>query len=238
MPFKFHTKTDVAYEFLKREISEGTYRPGGKIKISQVARELNVSDIPVREALNRLESEGLVENTPHVGYKVTHPEFNKYVEVFQVRQLLEGQATELAAQAIGPEAIEELQSLVELMGEATAKEDMAALARLNYQFHHLIYSSCGNSVLIRQVEQVWAIYPRTRSIFTMIPGRALTVQAEHEEILKAIKARDGQRAKQTMIEHKQRSYDLLVNVKEINQVSGKDTSEEGFDNPYLNILEN
>lgn len=221
MENRFNTKTDVAYDFLKREITDGTYQPGGRIKISQVARELSVSDIPVREALNRLESEGLVEHTPHVGYKVTHPEFNKYVEVFQVRQLLEGQATALAAEAIRPEAVEELQSLVELMREATEKGNMVALAKLNYKFHHLIYSSCGNSVLIRQVEQVWAIYPRTRSIFTMIPERAITVQAEHEEIFQAIKAGDALRAKQTMFEHKQRSYDLLVNYNIVNHDSHK-----------------
>jgi len=237
MAYKFNTKTDVAYDFLKREITEGTYRPGGKIKISQIARELSISDIPVREALNRLESEGLVENTPHVGFKVTHPEFNKYIEVFQVRQLLEGQATVLAAEAIGPAGVDELQSLVELMREATEKDDMATLSRLNYQFHHLIYSSCDNSVLIRQIEQVWSIYPRTRSIFTMIPDRAKTVQAEHEEIFQAIKAGDAQRAKQAMIEHKQRSYDLLVNLKEVNQASSKEASEDGSDYLDRNILE-
>ncbi|RJX32540.1 MAG: GntR family transcriptional regulator [Desulfarculus sp.] len=211
---KFNTKTGVAYESLKRDIADGKYRPGEKLTISQISKELHISDIPVREALNRLESEGLVENTPHVGYKVTHPEFDKFIEVFEVRQLLEGQAAALAAKNIAPEALQEMARLLDFMGETTRQNDMDALTKLNYQFHHIIYSSCGNGVLTRLIEQVWAIYPRTRSIFIMIPERAFSVLPEHEEIYKALKNGDAERAREALLRHKQRSYDLLVNYEQ------------------------
>lgn len=216
---KFNTKTAAAYESLKRDISDGKYGPGHKIIISQVSKELHISDIPVREALNRLESEGLVENTPHVGYKVTHPEFDQFVEVFEVRQLLEGKAAALAAQNIKSEALDELAALMESMGEATLQNDMTLLTQLNYQFHHLIYSSCGNGVLSRLIEQVWAIYPRTRSIFMIIPERAITALPEHEEIYQAIKDGDAERAKNALLRHKQLSYDLLVNYEKSLEVA-------------------
>ena len=211
---KFNTKAGLAYDMLKQGITEGRYSPGEKLTISVVAKLLQISDIPVREALQRLESEGLVENTPHVGFKVTQPEFAKYTDVFAVRQLLEGEAAALAARNISPQNLVELGSLVRQMARASETGDMDDLTRLNYEFHHLVYSSCGNQVLIRLIEQVWAIYPRTLSIFKMIPERSALVQPEHEEIYRAIKEGQPQRARQALLTHKQRSYDLLVNYQD------------------------
>ena len=208
---KFNTKADMAYEILRRDIVEGKFRPGDKINISSVARELQLSGIPIREALQRLESEGMVENTPHIGFAVTQPEFAKYTDVFAVRQLLEGEAAALCAKNITPEALEELGRLVDEMDAATQAGEMDLLTKLNYQFHHLVYSSCGNSTLVRLVEQVWSIYPRTRSIFKMVPQRMAEVHPEHEAIYRAIKNGDSEGARRALLTHKQRSYDLLVN---------------------------
>ncbi len=214
MPNKFNTKAGLAYGLLKRDIVDGRYKPGDKIIISSIARQIQISDIPVREALLRLESEGLVVNTPHIGFKVTRPEFAKYTEVFAVRQLLEGEAAALTAQNISDEALAELGSLIDKMSDATAAGDMDALTKHNYQFHHLVYSSCGNALLVRLVEQVWAIYPRTRSIFKIMPQRAESVHPEHVEIYEAIKDGDSGRARKALLDHKQRSYDLLVSYQD------------------------
>ena len=208
-PDKFNTKSAIAYETLRQAIIEGRYKPGDKLTISIIAKKLGISDIPVREALQRLESDGLVENTPHVGFNVTSPEFDKYLEVFAVRQLLEGEATALAATNISPSALRDLGSLVQRMAHATEAGDVDALTQQNYQFHYLIYSSCGNQTLFRLVEQVWAIYPRTKSIFKLIPERAPLVQPEHEEIYLAIKNGQAEQARQALLTHKQRSYELL-----------------------------
>lgn len=211
---KFNTKAGIAYEAIKKAIIDGRYQSQDKITISKVARELQITDIPVREALNRLEAEGWVENTPHVGFKVTQPEFGKFSEVFEVRQLLEGAAAAKAAKSISSKALEELKRLLQEMREATQNSDMVLLTQLNYQFHHLIYSSCGNPVLIRLIEHVWAIYPRTRSIYIIFPERAKTAIFEHEEIFQALMARDPRWARRTLLEHKSKSYNLLVNYQE------------------------
>lgn len=208
---KFNTKADMAYEALRGEIVEGKFRPGDKINISSVARELQLSGIPIREALQRLESEGMVENTPHIGFRVTQPDFAKYTDVFAVRQLLEGEAAALCAKNITPESLKELRRLLEEMAVATQAEDIDLLTKLNYQFHHQVYSSCGNSTLVRLVDQVWSIYPRTRSIFKIVPQRMTEVHPEHEAIYQAIKSGDSEGARRALLTHKQRSYDLLVN---------------------------
>ena len=215
MENKFNTKSGMAYEILKRKIVNGEFQPGDKITISNIARQIQISDIPVREALQRLESDGLVKNTPHIGFKVTEPEFEKYTDVFAVRQLLEGEAAALAAQNMTDEKLEELGSLIKELEIATDAGEMDKLTKLNYQFHHLVYSSCGNPLLVKLVEQVWSIYPRTRSIFKIIPQRAAAVHPEHVQIYEAIKNRDPKGARDALLAHKQRSYDLLVNYQDV-----------------------
>ena len=92
------TKQQLSYENIKAAIIQGEYRPGEKLVVGTIARKLGVSNIPVREALKKLESEGLVQNTPHLSPVVAVPDFKNHAEIFATRQLLEGQATLLAAQ--------------------------------------------------------------------------------------------------------------------------------------------
>lgn len=210
---RFDTKAQLAYDFIKTSIIEGSYLAGEKVGISQVAKNLQTSDIPVREAMNRLESEGLLEYIPHVGFKVTPPEFEKYTEVYEVRQLLEGEAARRAAQAITPQEIEELIRLNDEIKAVYQKDNYAPIALLNYRFHALLYASSGNSILARQIEHVSAIYPRTRSIFVIVPERAITTIKEHEEIIYHLKNRDPDGSRKALLAHMAHGYGMLLKYK-------------------------
>ena len=99
------TKTTLAYETLRHGIINGVYKPGERLVIHTVAEGFGISPIPVREALKTLEAEGLVKNTPHVGFVVTEPNFAEKNQVLEVRQLLEGQAIWLAAGRMPPKLL-------------------------------------------------------------------------------------------------------------------------------------
>ncbi len=152
----------------------------------------------------------MVENTPHIGFRVTQPDFAKYTDVFAVRQLLEGESGSSERQRTSLKRNWRNGPMLEEMNAATQAGEMELLTKLNYQFHHLVYSSCGNSTLVRLVEQVWSIYPA--------PGPFSRWSSAH--------GRGSPRTRGDIPSHKkwglrrgsarpsvaqQRSYDLLVN---------------------------
>lgn len=207
---RFDTKSRLAYDAIKKSVTNGVYLPGQKIGISEVARQLNTSDIPVREAMQRLEAEGFLEYTPHVGFRVTRPAFDKYTDLYDVRQLLEGEAAAKAARNITPEWLAELKRLHEEMRAAAKVGDYAAFSELNRTFHGVIFAASRNSVLVRQIEQVGAIYPRTHAIFVMFPQRTSSAQREHAEIIKNLEKKDPDGARRAYLEHMAKGYELLL----------------------------
>lgn len=212
------TKTEAAYEAIKNDIIEGAYESGSKIVIHHIAKKYHVSEIPIREALKKLEAGGLVRNIPHAGFVVTETDFKNQNHIFEVRQLLEGQATALAAQNITGKTLRRLKSLQTRMRRICDSE-FVKLAKLNYEFHETIYASCQNPTLYKLIQQVWAQAPRTRAIFSLIPQRGCASVEEHERIVSALEANDGERAKQAMLEHKARAYRLLAQTEEEKSVA-------------------
>jgi DNA-binding GntR family transcriptional regulator len=191
---QFKTKNQLAYERLKTGIIQGDYEPGSTLLLHAIAKSFGFSEIPIREALKKLEAEGLVSHAPHFGFIITEPDFKNQREVFEVRQLLEGYATWLAASDVSSETLEKLKHLLKEMKKELSK-DMMHLAELNYQFHDLIYSSCQNPILCKLIQQVWAMAPRTRSIYSLIEGRALSSIQEHGNIYRHLIAGDAEGAK-------------------------------------------
>src|SRR4030043_2202907 len=102
---QFKTKNQLAYERLKMGIVQGNYEPGSSLLLHTIANSFGISEIPIREALKKLEAEGLVTHAPHFGFVVTEPDFKNQMEIFEVRQLLEGYATWLAASHISSETL-------------------------------------------------------------------------------------------------------------------------------------
>lgn len=207
---KVKTKYQLAYETLKREIIEGKYEPGAKLVISSIAKSYGFSVIPIREVLKGLESEGFITGMPFVGYVVKKPNFKEHKDLVEIRQLLEGHAIGLAAENMTPEVLKRLKQLVEKMQKCVKTSDMTRFIKLNNQFHDLIYSSCRNQILYSLIQQVFAMAPRALAIYKMIPSRAKTSVAEHEEIYQCLVARDAKKAQRALHEHKRNTYDLLI----------------------------
>lgn len=199
----------MAYENLKEEICCGELTPGTHMTIHRIAQRYGMSESPIREALKKLEAEGLITNRPHVGFIVTEPDFKDQENIFATRQLLETHATWLAASNIKQEKLEMLRDAIAKM-KACEPSDAPTLADLNYQFHDIIYGSCGNPVLYQIIRQVAALTPRTKSIFYLEKSRIGSSIREHEEIYRHLADGNADAARTALREHKRRSYDILL----------------------------
>jgi DNA-binding GntR family transcriptional regulator len=167
-------KQEQAYEWLKSRILDGTYGPGCRLVIDRLAKEMGCSPIPVREAIRRLEAEGIVEFERFSGAKVKRIDPTLYAETLSVLAVLEGYATALASRNLGAEDFARLRSVNELMREARSNFDMTSYSELNQEFHRIIYEKC-HTVRV--------------SIFNLIPHRTTDSITEHEQLIRLMEIR-------------------------------------------------
>jgi DNA-binding GntR family transcriptional regulator len=178
------SKTQQAYEFLKNNILEGGYGPGQRIVIDQVAKELGLSTIPIREAIRQLESDGLIQYKPYSGAIVSGINETEYIEVLTVLSVLEGYATALSSRNFTSGHIEQLNQINKQMEEALQEFDFEKFGQLNRQFHTVIYEECGNTFLLEEIRQSQQRLDRVRrSIFTLLPQRTKQSIEEHAAII-------------------------------------------------------
>lgn len=188
METKAKNKTQLAYEYILSRIESGVYGPGYRVVIDQIARELGLSSIPVREAIRQLEAEGFVEFKPYAGAVVSTINEKEYVETLSVLAVLEGYATALSSTNVTKEAINELEQLNERMERALEELELERFSELNYEFHSLIYAHCNNTYLEEQIKQIWQRMKRIRAYgFTFVPQRAKASIEEHREIVRLLR---------------------------------------------------
>lgn len=190
-------------EFVRRQVREaihtGRYGPGERLRETEVADWLSVSRTPVREALRRLEAEGLLTFVPWRGVVVAELDRRQVTELYAMRTILEGAAARLAAQHVG-EA--EIDLMAGLLARAKASDgDAEALAAINRRFHQAIYTGAHNRYLMQSLETLRNALALLRGTTFSMSGRAKAAQREHAAILAAIKARDADRAEQAARDH-------------------------------------
>lgn len=178
------TKYREAYRAIQERILRGEFRPGQRVTIEVLARELGMSPTPVREAVRQLEAEGVVTYRPHAGARVAEIDPKAYGELLSVRAVLEGWATALAAPRLNRAALDRLRDLNRRMREAIRKGDLGTFDRLNRRFHQALYRPCGHGLLVELLEGLRA---RTdlvrRSVFPFIPHRGLESVDEHDRLV-------------------------------------------------------
>lgn len=177
------SKQELAYRTIRKRIIEGVYGPGYRLVIDELARELGCSAIPVREALRRLEAEGLLEFVKNAGARVVSIDPLEYCDVLSTLAVLEGYATVLAAPHMTPEDFQKLRALEAEMERAVGIGDMLHYSQLNRAYHEAIYERCPNRYLVSQIELAWARLDSMRhSIFVLLPARARSSLEDHRRI--------------------------------------------------------
>lgn len=181
-------KKELAYEYINQKIIDGTFEPGDRIVIDHIARELNLSTIPVREAIQQLEADGLIEIIPYSGAVVQLVNDAEYQEAMYVLAILEGAAAALAAKSLSLQEFNELEALNHEAEVALYNFDFETFTRVNRNFHDTINSKCGNVYLVERIKQAFQrISQVVRAGFSFVPQRAKESISEHNELLKLIK---------------------------------------------------
>lgn len=181
------SKSQRAYQWIKERIAAGEYTPGYRLVLGTIATSLEMSVVPVREAIRQLEAEGLVTFERHVGAHVSMVDDSQYRHSMQALSLLEGAATALSARSIGSEQLAVARTINEEMVALLDDFDPRRFTSLNRQFHAALFEHCANPRLLALVEQEWARLGQLRdSTFTFVPERASDSVAEHEQILSLI----------------------------------------------------
>lgn len=177
-------KQKIAYDFIFSQITAGTYGPGYRIVIDQLAKELGTSPIPVREAIRQLEADGLIEYKPYSGAIVSTINEKEYLEILSVLAVMEGYATALSAQTLTEEDLATLRRINLEMKGAIADLEFERFSVLNREFHTYMYHNCGNQFLLENVTQIWKRLDRIRKTgFSFVPQRSHESVKEHEHIL-------------------------------------------------------
>jgi DNA-binding GntR family transcriptional regulator len=181
------SKSQQAYRWIKDRIARQEFTPGYRLVLGTIAGELDMSVVPVREAVRQLEAEGLVTFERNVGARVSMVDDSQYRFSMQALSILEGTATALSARRLTADDIRAARRINELMIETLANFDPRAFTSLNQEFHSTLFSRCPNPRMLELVNAEWARLGHLRdSTFSFVPGRAQESVHEHENIVRLI----------------------------------------------------
>ena len=189
------------YDHLRAEILSGRLEPGAELAEVALSEQLGVSRGPLREAIGRLASEGLVTVRPRRGAVVRSLSKEEFVELYQVREALEMLAVRLAVPRLGPEDVAALEELVATMAAHAERGEVAEFFESNSAFHVRLVEASGNAKLLELYEQLLAQLGRYRLRSLTLRGNLERSVAEHAAILRAAKRGDADRAAHLMSEH-------------------------------------
>jgi DNA-binding GntR family transcriptional regulator len=193
--------TDWVYEELKSAIVDLRLAPGDPLREATLADQLGVSKTPIREALTRLEQEGLVETTSFKGAVVTGYSRQDLLEIYELRELLENAAARTAAESMADADRDRLDRICRESRKLKKNHDAAGLAALISAFDDVLFEQVRNSRIRALIENLRAHLTRIGHLTAEIPGRIEASVDEHEKIVQAIAARDPEQAEQQMREH-------------------------------------
>lgn len=183
------SKSQQAYTAVKARIVDGAYPPGHRLVLAKIADDLGVSVVPVREAIRRLEAEGLVTFERNVGATVAGIDPIEYLYTMQTLSLVEGAATALSAPLIGAEEIALARAVNEEMRACLQHFDPLRFTRLNQDFHAILFERCPNPHILDLVHRGWNRLASLRSsTFRFVPDRARASVEEHENLLALIES--------------------------------------------------
>jgi DNA-binding GntR family transcriptional regulator len=196
-----------AYGLILEAIDRGDYRPGDRLVESELADRFGVSRTPIREALQRLETQSMLTRDGR-SLIVASLDHDQMAELYAVRAELEGLAARLAARHATPEEVRVLRDMV--AEDRALVGDPRALARANRRFHAQIHRASHNRYLVQQLDLVHRSMALMASTSLAVEGRGEAALAEHDRIVAAIAAGDGEAAGVALREHISKAYETRL----------------------------
>ena len=186
-PIQDKSQGEIAYASLLQAIREGQFRPGDRLREVDISARLSLSRTPIREALRKLEADGIVEHRPRIGAVIRTLSHGELVELYEMRVVLERTAAELAAKHAVPAEVDELAD-INIAIEAAINPDQAAA--LNHNFHSCIYQATRNRFLVDSARSLNNALMLLGPTTLADNERLKTVTAQHNDIIDAIRAGD------------------------------------------------
>ncbi len=212
---EYKSKVDIVYERIIQGLHDGTYKNGDRLVISRIAAQNEVSDIPTREAIRRLESEGYVTIRANQGAVVNIMEKEDVMEIFQIKSVLEGYAARIAIPYLNEEDYRNLRNINRQMELSQNEKTGGKTVDLNMQFLLYMYERIPQKKLLAMIQDLWKKWSMTKAVFSLAPERSLDSVKEHEEILKLMEQKLPDEVEQAVREHKVKAGFELV--KKINR---------------------
>ncbi len=204
------SRADFVFETLENDILSGVYPRGEILTELKLCERLGVSRTPVREALNRLKEQQLVEETSSHSVVVLGISEQDLLDIYDIRLRIEGYATRLCAERITEEQLSELREIVALQGFYTERGGAAHIRDTDSRFHELVYQYCGNRVLQATLSELHHKVQRYRKISVEHPDRARFAVQEHADILRALEQHNGDEAERLTVLHIQNAKKCIV----------------------------
>lgn len=228
---------EIVYEELKRQILIGEIAPGTRMMEVELAEDMGVSRTPVREAIRKLEKEGLVSIEPRRGAYASDISIKDMVDVLEVRQELEGMAAACAAAKATDEEISVLEDIMMEYKNSAEKGDIQLIIKWDEAFHKQIVSCSGNKTLVQLVSQVQELALRFRYIYYDDFSRFEGQPEEHRHIVEAIKSRNAEVARVAADSHISKLKEFVINEGEtvFHGNHGKETVREKADEVNQNM---
>jgi DNA-binding GntR family transcriptional regulator len=208
------TAEEEAYRHLLRAIRSGRYKPGDRLIPEEIAAEIDMSRMPVREAFRRLASEGLVIIRPNRGCIISGLTIPQIYETFEIRSVLEGLAVRLAMPRIDAAALRELDRQLEVMNEDNPTDWVANHSK----FHDYLCGLSGRPKLMRQIRTLHVSIEPYLRIYLHHAKKLRTADAAHRVLLKALRSGDAERAEATMRAHVLGTAPILANFLNANNI--------------------
>jgi DNA-binding GntR family transcriptional regulator len=199
------------FEQIKEMIVRGEIPAGKRMIESEIAESMGISRTPVREAVHKLEAEGLLKPLPKGGYVVRGLDICDIEETFEIRSILESFASYLAAQRHSNKEIVPLEEKIEEFQGYLDKHDLKELARINTEFHELLYALSRSPRLVKMIHNLRDEIYFLRKIILHSVDMAHLSNNDHKEIIKAIKRREAKKVERLVRDHILRGKEFVIN---------------------------
>jgi DNA-binding GntR family transcriptional regulator len=186
------------YTALREMIANHRFQPGARLNVEKISKELEVSRTPVWEAVRRLQQEGLVENIPYRGVFMVEMTLERALELYQIREALEGLAARLAALSANGKILEKMNETLQAQARVIQKGDLLGYSRSDFEFHSLIHRMSRNAVLHEMLDSLRAkMQPVTMEVRSILPR----LYEDHLEIMEAIRSKDPEKSERILRRH-------------------------------------
>jgi DNA-binding GntR family transcriptional regulator len=200
---------EQVYKRLKASVLNGTLSPNKRLIEEKLAEEMGTSRTPVREAIQKLEKEGLIHKLPRGGFAVSVVTDADIEEVFGIRSILEGYAGYLATSRAADEDIQALEETVTKQEKFLAEKNLEEVIRLNTEFHEILYGAAKSTKLLSLISDLRDYIYRYRLIILRYEGMASISIGDHKEMIELMRARNTKQVEKLVRKHILRGMDLI-----------------------------